>query len=218
MGLIYGPSGCGKSSLVRAGLLPRLVSHVVPICVEATPADTEARLLKDLRRHFPEIPSDVSLPEVFESLREGMWAPVGQTVFVVLDQAYGRLPEELGELTGDQEAFLDQAVEGLVQGGKVICVRLDLFADMVKGKPWSAVTLKEVGGLEGLGVTFLEETFSAPTAPAQHRHHQKAAQAVLKALLPEAGSWHVARGSGESREGEGVASESEAGNRRSPFR
>ena len=37
-------------------------------------------------------------------------------------------------------------------------------------------------------MTFLEETFSASTAPAAHRYHQKAAQAVLKALLPEAGS------------------------------
>ena len=44
-------------------------------------------------------------------------------------------------------------------------------------------TLKEVGGTEGVGVTFLEETFSASTAPPEHRLHQKAAQAVLKALL-----------------------------------
>src|SRR5262249_46774125 len=49
-------------------------------------------------------------------------------------------------------------------------------------------TLKEVGGTEGVGVTFLEETFSASTAPPQHRLHQKAARAVLKALLPEAGT------------------------------
>jgi len=59
---------------------------------------------------------------------------------------------------------------------------------MVKGKPWTPATLKEVGGTEGVGVTFLEETFTASTAPPQHRLHQKAAQAVLKALLPEAGS------------------------------
>ena len=32
-------------------------------------------------------------------------------------------------------------------------------------------------------LTFLEETFSASTAPPEHRLHQKAAQAVLKALL-----------------------------------
>ena len=77
---------------------------------------------------------------------------------------------------------------GLAQEGKVISVRLALFAEMVKGKPWTPATLKEVGGTEGVGVTFLEETFTASTAPPQHRLHQKAAQAVLKALLPEAGT------------------------------
>ena len=45
-----------------------------------------------------------------------------------------------------------------------------------------------MGGTEGVGVTFLEETFSAATAPPPHRLHQKAARAVLKALLPEPGT------------------------------
>ena len=67
-------------------------------------------------------------------------------------------------------------------------MRLALFAEMVKGKPWTPATLEEVGGTEGVGVTFLEETFSASTAPPEHRLHQKAAQAVLKALLPETGT------------------------------
>src|SRR5439155_404975 len=57
-----------------------------------------------------------------------------------------------------------------------------------KGKPWTPTTLREVGGTEGIGVTFLEETFSAATAPPEHRYHQKAARAVLKALLPESGT------------------------------
>jgi hypothetical protein len=48
--------------------------------------------------------------------------------------------------------------------------------------------LKDVGGTEGVGVTFLEGTFSANTAPPEHRSHQKAARAVLKALLPETGT------------------------------
>src|SRR5262249_28093935 len=84
--------------------------------------------------------------------------------------------------------FLKQAVSGLAQDGKVIPVRLALFADMVKGKVWTPVTLKEVGGTEGVGVTFLVETFSAASAPPEHRLHQKAARAVLKALLPESGT------------------------------
>ena len=59
---------------------------------------------------------------------------------------------------------------------------------MMKGKPWTPTSLKQVGGTEGIGVTFLEETFSSPTANPKHRLHQKAARAVLKALLPESGT------------------------------
>ena len=87
-----------------------------------------------------------------------------------------------------QNEFLDRAIDGLSQEGRVISVRLSLFAEMVKGKPWTPETLKQIGGAEGVGVTFLEETFSARSAPPSHRIHQKAAQAVLKALLPEIGS------------------------------
>ncbi len=100
-------------------------------------------------------------------------------------RAFGALPDNLSK---DQEEFLDQAVTGLAQDGRVISVRLALFADMVKSKPWTLATLKGVGGTEGVGVTFLEETFSAPSANPSHRLHQKAARAVLKTLLPEQGS------------------------------
>jgi serine/threonine protein kinase/formylglycine-generating enzyme required for sulfatase activity len=103
-------------------------------------------------------------------------------------RAYGRLPDNLGDGTKEQVAFLDQAIAGLAQEGKVISVRLALFAEMVKGKPWTPATLKAGGGTEGVGVTFLAETFTALTAPLQHRLHEKAAQAVLKALLPETGT------------------------------
>ena len=55
VGLIYGPR-CGKSSLVKAGLLPRLAKHVLPVYIEATPEETEARLLKGLRKACPDLP------------------------------------------------------------------------------------------------------------------------------------------------------------------
>ena len=48
LGLIYGPSGCGKSSLVKAGLLPRLGKHVLPVYVEATAEETEATVAQGL--------------------------------------------------------------------------------------------------------------------------------------------------------------------------
>src|SRR5208282_5273999 len=107
-------------------------------------------------------------------------------VITAFGRAFGALPER--ELTQEQDTFLDQAVAGLAQEGKVISVRLALFAEMVKGKPWTSATLREVGGTQGVGLTFLEETFSAATAPPEHLLHQKAAQAVLRALLPETGA------------------------------
>jgi hypothetical protein len=109
-------------------------------------------------------------------------------VLVAFGTAYGKLPEQERNRTTDQNAFLDQAITELSQDGKVISVRLALFAEMVKGKTWTTANLREIGGTEGVGVTFLEETFSSPQANPKHRLHQKAAQAVLKALLPETGT------------------------------
>src|SRR5262249_33454303 len=61
VGLLYGPSGCGKSSLVKAGLLPRLSKAVTAVYVEATAEETEARLLKGLRRQVAALPGGLSL-------------------------------------------------------------------------------------------------------------------------------------------------------------
>ena len=85
VGLIYGPSGCGKSSLVKAGLLPRLSDSVLPIYVEATPADTEVRILKQLRKHLPRVSEGISLPDAFASLRT-TGAGRHRKLLVVIDQ------------------------------------------------------------------------------------------------------------------------------------
>src|SRR5580692_8069165 len=84
-----------------------------------------------------------------------------EKVLAAFGQAFGVLPESPRDVSQEQKRFLEQAVSGLAQEGKVICVRLALFAEMMKSKPWTPATLKEVGGTEGIGVTFLEETFSA---------------------------------------------------------
>lgn len=109
-------------------------------------------------------------------------------VLAAFGRAFGTLPDNLNELNKEQTSFLTQSVAGLAEEGKVICVRLALFAEMMKGKIWTPATLKDVGGTKGIGVTFLEETFSTSTSPPEHRYHQKAARAVLKSLLPDSGT------------------------------
>ena len=109
-------------------------------------------------------------------------------VLTLFGQAYGLLPERSSDLTEDLQTFLDLAISGLTQDGKIVPVRLALFAEMVRERSWTTQTLREIGGIEGVGLTFLEETFSSPQANPKHRLHQKGAQAVLKALLPETGT------------------------------
>jgi serine/threonine protein kinase/formylglycine-generating enzyme required for sulfatase activity len=109
-------------------------------------------------------------------------------VLTAFGRAYGTLPERTGDFSRDQESFLDQGIAGLAQDFQVVSVRLALFAEMVKGKPWTPATLQAVGGTQGVGVTFLEETFASSQANPRYRLHQKAAQAVLKALLPPSGT------------------------------
>ncbi len=100
-------------------------------------------------------------------------------------RAYDRHPD--GD-DGPFERFLDRAVAELAEDGKVAPVRLALFAQMIKDKPWAPATLKDVGGLEGIGVTFLEESLAGPAANPEHRLHLAAARAVLQSLLPEGGA------------------------------
>ncbi len=102
-------------------------------------------------------------------------------------KAYGRLPEDLGSLTKEQNAFLDEAVQDLAEDHRVICVRLSLFAEMFKSRPWTRKELAAVGGISGIGETFLEETFSSDNASPEYKVHCKAVQRVLEALLPSSG-------------------------------
>jgi serine/threonine protein kinase len=78
VGLHYGPSGCGKSSLVKAGLLPRLNRNIVTVYVEATPEETESRLLKGLRKVCPELSPQEGLGDSLQAIRQGRVLRSGQ--------------------------------------------------------------------------------------------------------------------------------------------
>jgi len=109
-------------------------------------------------------------------------------VLTAFGRAYGELPEPPAALSKEQQQFIEQAVDSLAEQEKVICVRLSLFAEMAKSRPWTPASLRQLGGAEGVGAAFLRETFSSPTAPPHHRYHERAARSLLKALLPEIGT------------------------------
>lgn len=104
-------------------------------------------------------------------------------VLIMFGRALGALPALPAELTAEQESFVTSTVRELESNGRVVCVRLALFAEMVKSKPWKPHTLTQLGGVKGVGVTFLEESFGR-SAPSRNRIFQKPIRAILSSLLP----------------------------------
>lgn len=102
-----------------------------------------------------------------------------------LGVAYGRLPPDPNLQTTEQDRFIQLAIEQLSEGGKVFPIRLSLFVEMVKSDPWQVKTLNQIGGMEGIGVKFLEEAFSSKLAPVTQRIHEPAVRSVLGKLLPK---------------------------------
>ncbi len=265
VGVIYGPSGCGKSSFVKAGLIPLLHDSMSTVFVEATHDDTEARMLRGVRKRCGGLTAGMGLSQSLAEVRRGE-SSRNRRLLIVVDQfeqwlhgradqedselalalrqcdginlqcllllrddfwlamsrfasilevplkqnhnvtlvdlfsfpharrvladfgvAYDRLPEDSKERTLAQNQFLDQAVEELSEGGKIIPVRLSLFVEMVKSQPWELGTISRLGGIKGIGTQFLEESFSSPHAPASQRIHENAVRNVLRELLPEQG-------------------------------
>jgi formylglycine-generating enzyme required for sulfatase activity len=247
---------------MKAGILPRLAPHVSFVYLEATPDQTESRLLRALQRRCPDLPGQLGLVDTMTRLRQGHGLRAGQKIVVVIDQfeqwlhthrqiddaeliqalrqcdglhvlcvlmvrddfwldvsrfmhavevplieghnsglidlfdllharkvlqklgrAYGRVPEQ-PMASRELDRFFDQAIAGVTEGGKVSPVRLSLFVEMFKGKPWTPRVLNDLGGAEAIGVLFLQESFDSDTAPAKNRLHAQAARRVLQGLLP----------------------------------
>src|SRR5262249_833982 len=125
VGLIYGPSGCGKSSLVKAGLLPRLAEAVTVVYLEATGEETEARLLKGLRRQLPDLPPNPSLGESLAGLRQGRYLEAGQKVLLMLDQFEQWLHAKRSQENPELVQALRQCDGGRVQA--LVMVRDDFW-------------------------------------------------------------------------------------------
>jgi serine/threonine protein kinase/formylglycine-generating enzyme required for sulfatase activity len=104
-----------------------------------------------------------------------------RNVLAAFGRAYGTLSEPL---TSDQAAFLTEAISGLEQIGRLEPVQIALLSEMVKSKPWTPATLKELGGIQGLGVSFLEERLAGPSAHPLLRSELPVVRRILAELLP----------------------------------
>lgn len=112
--------------------------------------------------------------------------PHAARVLTEFGRAYGTLPAAPKAPERNQLRFVMESAAALAEERRVVCVRLALFAEMMKDRPWEPATLRRLGGAEGVGFAFLEETFSETRAPPLHRLHAPAARKLLQALLPAA--------------------------------
>lgn len=103
-------------------------------------------------------------------------------------RAYRCLPEDpASPLPKPAREFIRQSVRSLEEDRRVSPVRLALFAEMFRDREWSPEGLRQVGGVSGVAVTFLEETFRGAAARGPHRVHERAARQVLQLFVPETG-------------------------------
>lgn len=132
---------------------------------------------------------DQRLQEGFNTGRVGLFdMPHARMVLTAFGRAHGCLPKIGSPLDAEQVRFLDAAVTELAQDSKVVCVQLALFAEMLRDKSWTPATLSTVGGAEGVGVRFLDETFYSRDTSPRYREVAEPARRVLAELLPEQGS------------------------------
>jgi len=125
VGLLYGPSGCGKSSFVKAGLIPQLAEHVIPIYIEAASNGTENALLKSLQQRFPGCEGCTEPAEFIASLRRKQILRDGQKLVVFIDQFEQWLHGWRGESSAELIAALRHCDGGRVQ--VVVMIRDDFW-------------------------------------------------------------------------------------------
>ncbi|QDT08891.1 bifunctional serine/threonine-protein kinase/formylglycine-generating enzyme family protein [Planctomycetes bacterium K23_9] len=109
-------------------------------------------------------------------------------VLTLFGQANGDLPIDDRQVTLEQHEFVQLAIEDMQTDSRVVCVRIALFAQMMKGRPWTPAALQQLGGSSGVGIRFLDQTFGDRTSHVNHRTIETQARSVLSALLPDHGA------------------------------
>lgn len=116
---------------------------------------------------------------------EPFGVPHGRKVLAAFGRAFSAVSQPA---TTQQEQFIREAIGNLDETGRLQPVHIALFSEMVKNKPWTPSTLRELGGIQGLEVSFLEERLAGASAHPLLRAHQPVVERILKELLPVDGT------------------------------
>lgn len=101
-----------------------------------------------------------------------------------IGRAYECLPKSPEPISESQRSFIEIAVQQLSPEGSVVCVRLTMFAELMRNHQWEPKTLSKLGGMDGAAMRYLKESFDAKTAPISHRLLAPMCRDILRALLP----------------------------------
>lgn len=112
---------------------------------------------------------------------EPFGAQHAKRVLAAFGRAYGTLHDPLEP---EQEAFIDNAVDELARAGRLEPVQLALLSEMIKDKPWTSATLRSLGGIQGLGVAFLNERLTGSSAHPLLRSNLPVLRRILAEMLP----------------------------------
>jgi serine/threonine protein kinase/formylglycine-generating enzyme required for sulfatase activity len=105
----------------------------------------------------------------------------GRKVLAAFGRAFGTVNQPP---TASQEAFINASIDELAKIGRLEPVQICLLSEMVKNKPWSTATLRELGGIQGLGIAFLEERLTGTSAHPMLRSNLEIVKQILNELLP----------------------------------
>jgi serine/threonine protein kinase len=108
--------------------------------------------------------------------------PHARKVLESFGRAYETIPS--GPLSEAQRNFLNIAIKGMAHENQILCVKLAMFAELMRRHAWDAATLHRLGGTQGVLTRFLSDSFDSARAPISHRTIRNTCADILRELIP----------------------------------
>lgn len=114
--------------------------------------------------------------------------PHARRVLIAFGRAFDRLPDADKDLSPAQEKFIGIVLDELQDNNEIIAVRLAVFSEMMKHRDWVPGSLEQLGGVQGIGVKFLDEMLGPESKYPDRQRRHAACREVLAVLLPDTAS------------------------------